>query len=283
MSILILSILLYSDHSYGYGGHDQHSKSLDREPSEVRPFSRRHFVPCIWRDQPWWPDPHPDRGGLPALQLPAPAGCFRQVLLHHDSLWGVQEKEKVRVYPNYVCMLVATSPPRHTHTHTASVPWQCDFFLVQDSTLSPTLPACLMVTCGRCTWNTGAQWRTAAWILVCCILDALASLSVHICQISVPFFFFYIFANIFFGKFTVTSSGFSFDSFFKDNFGTHLLTGQCFVCCSVPGWFETQRGDLQPGVWGHSEQSAQSFIGKKTEVCHCLTLDKLNLEVSTQL
>lgn len=35
-----------------------------------------------------------------------------------------------------------------------------------------------------------------------------------------------------------------------------------FTCCRVPGWFEIQRGDLQPGLWGRSEQSAQSFIGE---------------------
>lgn len=32
----------------------------------------------------------------------ASAGCFRQVLLHHNSLWGVQEKEKVRVQKTLV-------------------------------------------------------------------------------------------------------------------------------------------------------------------------------------
>lgn len=60
-------------------------------------------------------------------------------------------------------------------------------FLVQDSTLSPTLLACLMATCGRCTWSTEERWRTAAYTLVCCSLDALSSfvISVHICQISI--------------------------------------------------------------------------------------------------
>ena len=40
-------------------------------------------------------------------------------------------------------------------------------FLVLGSTLSPTLPACLMATSGPCTWSTGMRWRTAGWILVC--------------------------------------------------------------------------------------------------------------------
>lgn len=49
-------------------------------------------------------------------------------------------------------------------------------FSVQDSTLSQTLPACLMAMSGPCTLSTGERWRTAACISVCCSWDALSSL-----------------------------------------------------------------------------------------------------------
>ena len=75
-----LPILPHSDHSFGYGGHDQHDKRLDREPSEVCPFPRCHSVSCIQRGQPWRTDPHLDRGGLPALQLPVSCFWFTPVL-----------------------------------------------------------------------------------------------------------------------------------------------------------------------------------------------------------
>lgn len=31
----------------------------------------------------------------------------------------------------------------------------------------------------------------------------------------------------------------------------------------IPRWFEAEGGDLQSGVWRHSEQSSQLLIGKK--------------------
>lgn len=62
-------ILLYSDHRSGYGGHDQHDKRLDGEPSEICPFTRRHSVLCFQCGQPRRADSHLDRRGLPALQL----------------------------------------------------------------------------------------------------------------------------------------------------------------------------------------------------------------------
>lgn len=105
---------------------------------------------------------------------------------------------------------------------------------VRDSTPSLTLPACSMATCGPCTWNTGNRWRTVAWISVCSSWIMWGHLC-HPCMLGVKAL------NVWLN---------------------HFL-------CSVPRWLEIQTGNLQPGVWRHSEQPAQSFIGKEVEgVCH---------------
>ena len=63
-------IFLYSHHSNGYGGHDQHSERMDREPCEVRPLSWCQPVLSLSCGGPRRADPHPGRWGLLALQLP---------------------------------------------------------------------------------------------------------------------------------------------------------------------------------------------------------------------
>lgn len=104
----------------------------------------------------------------------ASARCLRQILLHHNSLWGVQEKEKVRVHKTFVLSYMiylvnnfrCLSPLPIIHRpFSNTVP----LFLVPDSTPCPTLQAYLMAMCGRCTSSTGDRWRTVVWILVCLI------------------------------------------------------------------------------------------------------------------
>lgn len=101
-SLSFLSTLLYSDNVYGYGGHDQHGKSLDWEPSEVRPFSRSLSVARIRRGRARRADSHSDRGGLPALQLPVSWSSFTLVCV--CDLWGgaCMEGSVFVALPNWV-------------------------------------------------------------------------------------------------------------------------------------------------------------------------------------
>lgn len=152
----------------------------------------------------WWPCSSPC-----VSPFQAPAGCFQQMLLHHNPLWGVQEKEKVRVhkkiclycqryflhfngciviYPFSSHWLQILFPIIHFHCPSSNIVL---LFLVQDSTPCPTLPASLMAMYGRCTSSTGNQWKTAVWILVCCSLNALPSLLCrpYFCQINFDIIF----------------------------------------------------------------------------------------------
>lgn len=92
-----------------------------------------------------------------ASPFQAPAGCLWQMLLHHDSLWGVQEEKKVR----------GDKKTCFNDMFTATRISKCNFlFIAQDSTLYPTPLASLTATFGPCTRSTGCWWRTATWHLV---------------------------------------------------------------------------------------------------------------------
>lgn len=84
----------------------------------------------------------------------APAGRLWQMLLHHDSLWGVQEEEKVSGDKS-TCFSGAFTPVCISEFN--------DHFIAQGSTRCPTPPASLMAMCGPCTWNTGRWWKPATW------------------------------------------------------------------------------------------------------------------------
>lgn len=109
------------------------------------PPTRASFVPfCTYLLV--WPPP-----------FQAPAGCLWQMLLHHDSLWGVQEEEKVS-RDKSTCFNDVLTPVWISESN--------NHFIVQDSTRCPTPLASLMAMCGQCTWNTGRWWKTATWQLV---------------------------------------------------------------------------------------------------------------------
>lgn len=100
-----------------------------------------------------------------ACPLQASAGRVQQVLLHNDTLRGVQEEEKVNRHILHIFTFSLPTFGEFSSCCPSSDPMLL-LFSVRDSTQSQTPPACLTATCGPCTWSTGAWWRRAAWILV---------------------------------------------------------------------------------------------------------------------